>query len=73
MPLRKVTTVSTIVPVPESRTVVQAASVERSSARQHVDDARKDVLIIRKNSVQTMKSHRLYVKYLSLIHHQGKL
>ena len=26
-----------------------------------MDDARKDALIIRKNSVQTMKSHRLYV------------
>ena len=58
-PLPKVTTVPIIVPVPESRTVVQAVFVERNSARQHVDDARKDALIIRKNSVQTMKSHRL--------------
>ena len=60
-PLPKVTTVPIIVPVLESRTVVQAVFVERNSARQHVDDARKDALIIRKNSVQTMKSHRLYV------------
>lgn len=54
-------TVSTIVPVPESQTAVRDAFVGRNSARQHVDDVRKDALIIRKSSVQITKSRRLSV------------
>ena len=54
-------TASTIVPVPEFQTAVRDAFVGRSSARQLVDDVRKDVLIIRKSSVQITKSRRLSV------------
>lgn len=64
-PLPRATTVSTTILAPESRTVVQAAFMGRSSARQPAVDVRKDALIIRKSSVQPMKSRRLCAMHVT--------